>query len=242
MDPRLGAARLLFVPVLVLLAVILAHTQSRGGFLAASAGLMTLFQARYGWRKTLMLGALALPFALVFFAGRMTSLSVSEGTGQSRIQLWSDWLEAFRSAPLLGVGSGNNEELRIALVAHNSYLQSFADLGLFGGTLFVGAFYAAFVTLRRAATVPAVSQEMVRLRPFLFASLVGCSISLMSLTLTYLIPTYIVLGLATVYASVALAPRPAPLVRCDLQLVQRFALVSMAFLVAIYLAVRVLRA
>src|SRR5207248_4671058 len=156
-----------------------------------------------------------------------------------RIQLWSDWLDAFRSSPLFGVGTSNNEKVQITHVAHNSFLQCFADLGLFGGTLFIGAFYFAFLTLRRAATAPAVSAEMVRLRPYLLAALVGSSVSLLTLSLPYVIATYMILGLATVYAGVALVPRPAPLLRCDLQLVQRVGLVSIAWLASVYRFVRV---
>jgi O-antigen ligase len=240
-DGRLGAARLLFEPALVLFGVVLGHTYSRGGFLALCAGLLTLFQARCGWRKSLALGALALPVLVVLFAGRMTSISASEGTGQGRIQLWSDWLDAFRSSPLLGVGTSNNDKVQITHVAHNSFLQCFADLGLFGGVLFIGAFYFAFLTLRRAAAAPAVSPQMVRLRPYLLAVLVGSAVSLLTLSLPYVIPTYMIVGLATVYAGVALVPRPAPLLRCDLQLVQRVVLVSIAWLASVYLFVRVFR-
>jgi hypothetical protein len=240
-DPRLGVPRFLFVPALLVFGLTLAHTYSRGGFLALCAGLLTLFHARYGWRKSLALGALALAVLLVLFAGRMTSISTTQGTGQERIQLWSDWLDAFRSSPLLGVGTSNNEQVQISHVAHNSFLQCFADLGLFGGTLFIGAFYFAFLTLRRAAAVPPVSAEMARLRPFLLAALVGSAVSLLTLSLPYVIPTYLVLGLATVYAGVALVPRPAPLLCCDLQLVQRVVLVSITWLATVYLFVRVFR-
>jgi hypothetical protein len=241
MEPRLGAARFLLLPVLILFALVLGHTYSRGGLLGLCAGLMTLFHARYGWRKSLALGALALPVLFVLFGGRMTNMSASSGTGQERIQLWSDWLEAFRSSPLLGVGPSNNEAVQITHVAHNSFLQCFADLGLFGGSLFIGAFYCAFLMLRRAGSAPAVSAEMWRLRPYLLAVVVGSGVSLLTLSLPYVIPTYVVLGLATAYAAVGVAPRTASLLRCDLQMVQRLALVSVAWLVSVYLFVRVFR-
>jgi hypothetical protein len=240
-DPRLGAARLVFVPALLLFGVVLATTYSRGGFLGLCCALMTLFYGRYGWRKSAALGALALPALFVLFAGRMTNIEAGSGTGQERIQLWSDWLDAFRSSPLLGVGPSNNAAVQITHVAHNSFLQGFADLGLFGGSLFLGAFFFGFLLLRRAGQAPVVSPEMARMRPYLLALVVGSGVCMLTLSLPYVIPTYLVLGLATAYAVVAPAPRAAPLLRCDLQLVQRLALVSVAWLAAVYLFVRVLR-
>jgi hypothetical protein len=241
MDPRLGAARLLLLPVLLLLGTVMYFTYSRGGFLGLCAGLLTLFHARYGWRKSLALGALALPLLAVLFAGRMTSIETGSGTGQSRIQLWSEWLEAFRGSPLFGVGV-DSPDVGISHVAHNSFLQSYADLGILGGTLFVGAFYAAFLTLRRARSVPAVSREMGLLQPYLLASFVGMTVCLLTLSLSYVIPTYMILGLATVYAGVALAPAPGPVLSWDLRLVQRMAVAGLGCLGAIYLFMRVFRA
>jgi hypothetical protein len=82
---------------------------------------------------------------------------------------------------------------------------------------------------------------MWRLRPYLLAVVVGSGVSLLTLSLPYVIPTYVVLGLATAYAAVGVVPRTAPLLRCDLQMVQRLALVSIAWLVSVYLFVRVFR-
>jgi hypothetical protein len=241
-DPRLGFARLLFIPALVVLGLALQGTLSRGGFLGLCAALMTLFWGRYGWRKTLALGALALPVLFVLFAGRMTNIQTGTGTGQDRIQLWSDWLQAFRGAPLLGVGPGTTEEVGLSLLAHNAFLQAYADLGLLGGPLFAGAFYFAILTLRRARTAPVVSEEMGRLRPYLLAVLAGAAVCLLTLSLTYVIPTYLILGLATAYAGVAPAPRAEPLLRCDLQFVQRLAVVAVGALATIYVFMRVFRA
>ena len=61
---------------------------------------------------------------------------------------------------------------------------------------------------------------------------------MMSLTLSYLIPTYMVLGLAVVYVEAGTVRSSLPVLRCDGQLLQRLAGVSVAFLVVMYVFVR----
>ena len=68
----------------------------------------------------------------------MTSISADEGTGQARIQLWSDGLMFFQQSPLFGIGMENYRQFS-RHVAHNSFIHCFAELGLLGGTLFLGA-------------------------------------------------------------------------------------------------------
>jgi hypothetical protein len=238
-DRRGGAARLLWIGPLLLLLWALYHTQSRGGFLGFMAGLLTLFNARFGWRKSVALTLLTLPVVLVVFAGRMTNIEATAGTAQTRIELWSSALEIFREAPLLGIGMGEPDP-RMDHVAHNSYLQCFMELGVVGGTLFVGAFYCALVVMWRvgSARLPAVSEEMERIRPYLLALVVGSAACMMSLSLSYLIPTYMVLGLAVVYVEAGTVRSPRPVLRCDGQLLGRLAAVSVSFLMVIYVFVR----
>src|SRR5262249_53319436 len=81
-DRRLGGLRLLWLAPLLVLGYTLYLTQSRGGLLGLVAGLAVLFHARFGWRRTLALGAVALPAVLVLLAGRLTSIDVGGGTGQ----------------------------------------------------------------------------------------------------------------------------------------------------------------
>ncbi len=240
-DRRLGSLRVLWLAPVALFCVLLYYTYSRGGFLGFLVGLLTLFHARYGWRRSLALCGLCLPVALVLFAGRMTNIETGSGTGQSRIQLWSESFQLFRDAPLLGIGMDEVSK-HMSHVSHNSFIQCYAELGLFGGTLFVGAFYLALLTLSRAGggRVPLVSPEMARLRPHLMAVVTGSAVCMMTLSLSYIVPTYMVLGLATVYLVVAVPRAARPVVRVDLPMLQRLALVSIAFLAVAYLYVRLM--
>ena len=100
-----------------------------------------------GAKRAVGFVVMLLPFMLLVFGGRQTQIDASTGTGNERIGLWSDWLYIFRSQPLLGVspdvapasddkekeeGSSRLSNLNVTHLAHNSYLQAFADLGFFG--------------------------------------------------------------------------------------------------------------
>ena len=239
-DVRPGFLRLLWVGPLGVFAYGMAMTYSRGGFLALLAGLVVMFQARDGGRRGLLVGALALPVLFLAFAGRATSLSATEGTGQQRIQIWSHALMTLRTAPAFGIGMGGFGQ-GDEYAAHNSYVHCFAELGLFGGTLFLGAFYVAFRQVRALVGRPDVvpEAELRRLGPFLLALLAAYAASLLSLSRQFVPTTYTFLGLATAYVRVAAPGLRAPVLPFDGRLARRLAFVSVGFLAASYVFVRV---
>src|SRR5262245_26720922 len=147
-DRRGGIFKVVWIAMIGLFAYALMLTHSRGSFLALLAGLATLFYARFGKRITLILCMIALPALLALFAGRMTNITTDEGSGKTRIQLWSDGLILFQESPLFGIGMEEYRN-RATHVAHNSFLHCFAELGIVGGTLFLGAFYLAVRGLGR---------------------------------------------------------------------------------------------
>ena len=214
-------------------------THSRGGFLALLAGLMVLLVARLGWRKSLPIAGLAVPVLLVAFAGRMTRISTEEDTGQDRIQLWSDGIGMFRESPLVGVGYGVYAD-RAGLVAHNSYIHSFAELGFLGGAAFLGTLAIPLARLRRLGQrgVRIVDSRMNALRPFVLAMVAAYAVSMITLTRCYVVPTYLVLGLAAAYLELARTERPLPALRFNGLLARRLALGSAVFLVFAYVFVR----
>ena len=266
-DARFKQTRPLWAALILLFGYALMLTHSRGGFLALMAGLLTFLQMRFGSTKTLAVGAMMLPALFAVFAGRMTSISTSEGTGQTRIQLWSDGLFYFREAPVFGIGMEGYHTVS-SHVAHNSYIHAYAELGLFGGTLFVGAFYFALRGLYsvRAASASdqepqsidrpradsvadgtpdpvagasglslALDPEILRLHPYLMAMLVAYAVGIAFLSRSYVVPTYLLLGLALVY--LRLRPSSTPLKWCRLP-VAKLAAVSICFLAMSYTFVR----
>ena len=122
-------------------------TYSRGGFLAFVGGLGTLFWTRFGWKKTAAIGLVGVPVLLILFAGRQTDISTSTGTASTRIELWRDWMQVFRDHPVSGAGitlveldakektAARTSPKRCSLTTPT--WQGFADLGFFGGCLFL---------------------------------------------------------------------------------------------------------
>jgi O-antigen ligase len=234
-----GLARFLWAGPLALFAYAFALTQSRGGLLALLAGVGVLVRVRLGWFRTLALAAVGLPVLLVVLGARQTAISTSTPTGQTRIQVWSDGLMLFREAPLFGVGTNNFDQFSDH-VAHNSYLQAFAEMGFFGGLCFLGVVYAPLAGLYRLGRGgrQLLQPELRRLHPFLLGAVVAWAVGMMTLTLTYLMPTYAMAGLAGVFLPMAVAWPPAPAERLDLRLLARLAVGGVCFLVGMFIFVR----
>lgn len=250
-DPTKKITRPFWLGLLLFFGYALMLTYSRGGFLALMAGLTTLFALKYGAKKTAMIGMVFLPALLVVFAGRMTSISADEGTGQTRIQLWSDGLYIFRMSPLFGVGMDNYTQFS-SHVAHHSFIHCFTELGMIGGTLFLGAFYFALKGMYdlRSRTAPADSlhasaglhdaadPELIRLYPFLTAMLVSYTIGICFLSRSYVVPTYMMLGLAVVYMRLRATRAPVALPAWTFLAWPQLAGISCAFLACSYVFVR----
>jgi O-antigen ligase len=214
-------------------------TKSRGGFLALVAGLMALFTMRFGWRRSLALAGLLLPALFLIFAGRQTSLSAVESTGQQRVQLWSDGLMLFKENPFLGVGMGEYAK-QVGKVAHNTYLQFFSELGFLGGMLFLGALAISLGSLHRLSSGGRriIAPELRRLHPFIVAVVAAHATGMLSLSVGDMVLTYTILGLATVYIGMTATYPPWPRPVFDGRLIVRCAGLSILYLGVLYMFVR----
>jgi O-antigen ligase len=237
-DPRAGLLRLAWLAPLAVLGVGMIKTQSRGGFLALVAGLLILFRARYGWFRTLLLGAAVLPVLFLLVGERQARLSAEEDTSQTRVQLWADGLYMLKQSPLFGVGKDRfNDEA--GQVAHNSFVHAFAELGPLGGVAFLGAFYLAFVALWRCGSRrEQLGPDLARMQPFLTGAVASYIVGMMTLSLTYVTPTYTVLALAASFERLAVARGALPPTRADHWLAGRLLGVGVCFLVLVYVFVR----
>ncbi len=238
-ERRAGPRRYLWLGPLLLCGYALALTQSRSGFLALLAGVLAYLYSRFGRDRTILLAAAVVPALFLVFAGRQTNLSTGVNTGQTRIQLWSDGLMLFRQQPLFGIGVDNYAR-DIGHVAHNSFLHAFTEMGLFGGVLFLGAFFVALASLFRLGSGgrKVIDPELRRLHPFLLAITAAYAGGMLFLTLCYIMPTYTVLGLGTVYLRAAATEPPLPRVRFDGRLLKRMVIASAVFLAVLYVFVR----
>ena len=239
-DRRHGSLRWLWLAPLGLFGHALALTHSRGGLLALVTGLMVFSNIRFGWRKTVLGALCGLPLLLVVFGPRQTNLSTTDGTGQERIRIWSDGILLFRSHPLFGIGTDRYAE-EVGYVCHNSFLHGFAEMGFFGGMFFLGAFYLAIWMLYRMSSRRRwiVDPDLDRLYPTMAAVLAAYIVGMFSLSLTYVVPTYMILALVTVYQRLTAVDPPLKPLRFNGFVLQRMALASVSFLALMYVFVRV---
>ncbi|MFN0054092.1 MAG: O-antigen ligase family protein [Planctomycetales bacterium] len=243
-DRRLGGLRLAWCIPLVLLMVTLAMTKSRGGMIAFALALALLSYTRYGIWKTALLGLPAMPVALLLFAKRMTDFSTADSSAVERMQLWSNALNLFKAAPVLGIGMNQFHEQE-HLVVHNSFLHCFTELGFVGGALFLGAFWFAVLAIwklrekNRDPFQPRLDSGFQRMQPYCLGIVGGYATSLLSISRTYVIPTYLVLGLASAYCSVAQNFGLPTKVRINARSVVTVGLLSVAYLGAMYVYLRV---
>jgi len=215
----------------------IALTRSRSGLLSLLGAVGVFLVARYGRGRALLAAAVLLPLILVALPDRQTHVDLSdpENTFQTRLDCWSDSLDLFKTSPVLGVGQGQQVELRNH-AAHNSFLQSFAELGFAGGACFLGAFVMAIRAVHQT-NVGDADPELARLQPVFLAVVVGYAIGLLALSRGYTASTYLILGLVAAYIN--LTPRVRPL-RLDSGFIQLLAVASAIFIAATYLFVRVM--
>jgi putative inorganic carbon (hco3(-)) transporter len=227
--------------VLIVLGYALSLTYSRGGFLALVVALLVLSCCRFGWRITMPLAAVALPILILVLGERQTDISVTEGTGQDRIRLWSEGFAVLRQVPLFGIGQGQFSE-RFGLVAHNSFVHALAELGLFGGICFLGVFYFSILLTCRVRLYPAlVADPMLgRLRPYLLAAICAYVAGVFSLSRCYTVTTYVLPGLVTAYGGIAASSRPFPVLKWDGRVLQGLLVASAVTVIGIYLLTRFL--
>lgn len=237
-NPNGGAGRLLWLAPLALFLYALAMTQSRGGLLAFLVAVFVLFHARFGTLKAVAIAGLALPVLMACFAGRQTSFTAGTEAGQDRIELWREGMVLFKESPLFGIGYSLFED-HAHLVAHNSYVHCYAELGFLGGTLFLGAFLVALLTLYKVGRPGAVIADpaLARLRPYLLAMVAGYATGMMFLSRAYIPPTYLMLAVTTAFVFLA-GNAPLRLPQLNRWLVGQLAMASMAFLCAMHLFVK----
>lgn len=187
------------IPMAVLVTGLLC-TKSRGGLLACAVTGLVFTGLRYG-RKVAVVCAILGACLLPLIAGRQTEIDLEDGTGQDRIQLWRDGFDAIKSPDFLfGVGQSNYYDV-VGLVAHNSYIHAYVELGVVGGTMFFGCFFFSALQLYRMSRIPegVLCDELVRMKPFIVSLLVGWATALFSLSRCYVVPTYLVFGTCAAY-------------------------------------------
>ena len=230
--------RLLLLAPMSLLGYALFLTQSRGGAMAAVAAVIVFLTSRFGWRNMVPLAILTLPILAMSFSGRQTQVDLEnpEDTFQTRLDLWNQSLDIFRSAPLFGIGQGKLSE-EIGHVTHNSYLHAYAELGLLGGTAFIGMFY---LTMRGVSRAAPSEQSLSRLRPYILAIVASYAVGLLSLSRCYTVPTQLILALGAAFLVLSARRSRSTLPPLDVPCIARVFGVGILLLLATLVFLRVM--
>lgn len=213
-----GRDRMAALLACVALALGVIASGSRGGTLALLAGIVVFAFGFRGARGPIVIVALVVFGAIGWvtapsdFRERMVSLSDLENdynyTSQSgRKQVWARGRGYIMENPVLGVGAGNFPiaegpglaELGLTgkwSAAHNAYIQSYAELGFTGGTIFVGLLLLAAARARRMWRVSARAAYVGTLdRPELLGSLAAFAAGGYFLSHAYFPPAFALLGM-----------------------------------------------
>ncbi len=120
-------------------------TNSRGAVLALLAIVAFYFKDRFSKPVAITLAAVAIVAITAFGPSRMSEVNTKEASASERSWLWEQGLTMLRASPVFGVGRGQfSKHSYTGLLAHNNYVQNFAEGGLPGFFLFVAMIWFAW--------------------------------------------------------------------------------------------------
>jgi O-antigen ligase len=208
-------------------------TVSRGGLIALGVALIAAIVVGGRWRPLLLAGAVALGLAaFAYFAylappiARDRIESVSSGQArqaEGRTTIWQIGWRMFEANPVKGVGASNfqNSSIHYLLqpgatvrsdqivdepaIAHNTYLQTIAELGVVGGIGLLAIFSFGLSCAWRAARLCARigEQGLEILSRALIVALVATYVGDFFITNQYSKQLWLLLGLAPAYLAIA---------------------------------------
>jgi O-antigen ligase len=176
--------------LVTLIAITLAA--SRGGFIGLSvASLYVIWNSRARLRNFIVIAVLIVPLLSLSPPSALDRLlhpthSDDEST-EKRSILWRGGLRMIESHPLAGVGLGNFKEVatgyqredeNVAMVAHNSYIEIAAEMGLPALLVFVSILIFSFRSLAQVRRVLPRTEFLHRAALGLQAALLGSAISI----------------------------------------------------------------
>jgi O-antigen ligase len=186
-------------------------TRSRGGLVALAGLLWFNFALRAGprWARTLRWsGIVGLFLVLILFF----RLGGADSSALGRLEAWSEGIQMLKYSPVWGVGFGSFADVH-GLVAHNSFVHCYGELGLVGYFAWLGAIVATFWYLERISVTeagPEGSPDLVRWARAISLSLVAFLAGALFLSRTYSVSLFLLVGLGTALAGIALRTSEEP--------------------------------
>lgn len=204
-----ASARLFWIAPIVPLFLVLTLTGSRGGMLGLLAGFVGIVYSFTGVRMGIPIAFVGSLGLLAFAGGRGADLT-GGNTAHERLSLWQNGLGNLFRYPIsipFGVGPGWYVESE-GLLAHNSFINAYVELGVAGGGFFLLAFVSAVWMIDRLGKDSPVPQWAIAMRPPMLAIILAYSAGCFSLSRHLVLPTYLVLGLVTAYLNLSGDPPP----------------------------------
>ncbi len=186
-------ATLLSAPILTAIV----YTSSRGAMLGLCAVAIVFALRRFKMIPALTFGAVAVGAVILLGPARVQAMDSQENSAQSRIEAWGQGLMMLKSKPVFGVGYSRFTEFH-QKVAHNSFVQTAAELGLVGAFVFIAMYDTLFRILHRARKAaaslgPALSPSWMNAMVASAAGMVMCG---WFLSRQYVAVPFILLALA----------------------------------------------
>ena len=189
--------RVLAIVLSVPIVTAIAYTSSRGAMLGLCAVAMVFALRRFRMIPALTFGAVAVSAVMLLGGTRAQAMTSQENSAQSRIEAWGQGLMMLKSKPVFGVGYGRFTEFH-RKVAHNSFVQTAAELGLVGALVFIAMYDTLFRILNRgrkgaAALAPTLSPSWMNA---MIASGAGMLVCGFFLSRQYIAVPFILLAMA----------------------------------------------
>jgi O-antigen ligase len=202
------ASRLLGAAAAVPITYCIYLTNSRGGWLALGVMLVAFLGLHLRSKgASAALAVLVLAALVVLGPSRLSTISTEEGSAHGRMITWGEGNRMLKQFPLFGIGYGlfaGRSELH--LVAHNSFVHCWAELGLFGYFFWLGLILASMkdgLCLAKAPPdAPEDAVQLARLGRAGLAGLMGFLAAAFFLSRTYTQPLYVLLGLFAAFHGV----------------------------------------
>lgn len=175
-------------------------TGSRGGWLSLAVMTVSYFLLNFRHKKiSLVLGVLAVVGLMALAPARVSSVSTHDQSARGRLVAWADGNRMLKMSPLFGIGKGRfGEYSESGLVAHNSFVHCWAELGLFGYFWWLGMLFASVkdgYALGKERSDDPEKGEMGRVSRAILVALIGFLASAVFLSRTYTPPLFILIGL-----------------------------------------------
>jgi putative inorganic carbon (HCO3(-)) transporter len=194
--------RIAGIIVLGVILVAMYYTNSRGAILGLGVSMVAYSFMKFSKPKALIVAAVLLGVIAVAAPSRGSEMSSDESSAQTRIQSWAEGWAMLKSHPLTGVGYDQYTEYHYA-VAHNSFVHTFAELGLIGAFIFVGMFYWYFKGLN---LIPDSNKEFLPWRRALIVSAIGMCSCAWFLSRQYVPIFYVLLAMGASAANLNVPP------------------------------------